>query len=175
MASGREARHAVQCRSLRLGLLGLVDPRPQITHGVAQRGELARGDRSRRLIGARLDLGERVLERGNLSIRRRQLILLRGDLPVRRREPLLGIERILGDQLLQVFDVALQAAGPPVHALLAGTELDARYVLRKGGRRCEWYGRQQNERRTSDLTPAHRRGRAPPSPFFRGRDGVGVR
>jgi hypothetical protein len=65
VASGRGPQHAAHC-SLRLGLLGVVDPRAQIAHGVAQRGELARGDRRRRLVGTGLELGKRILERGNL-------------------------------------------------------------------------------------------------------------
>src|ERR1700722_7268954 len=177
IAGGRGPRWTVRPLFMRPGLLGprllgVVDTRPQIAHGIAQCGELARSYGRRRLIDTGLDLGERVLERGDLSRRRRQLILLRGDLAVRGGEPLLGIERVLGDQLLQIFDVTLQAASAPVHALLTGAELDAGYVLRSRRRRGEWRGRCEAEREAENSSRSGRRW-TPPSPFFRGGGGGG--
>jgi hypothetical protein len=110
-------------RSLRLRLLGVVDARPQVAHGVAQRGELTRSDSRRCLIGTGFDLGERIFQRGDLPVRRRELILLRGDVAVRGGEPLLGVERILRDQLLQVFDRARELNPPVIAGLVPATPM----------------------------------------------------
>ena len=56
------------------------------------------------------------------------------DLPVGGIELLLVVEAELADRLLQEVDIALQAAGPPLHGLFDGADFDAGNVLRIGAR-----------------------------------------
>ena len=69
------------------------------------------------------------------NLERRDLALARGGLAVGRIEPRLRLARLLRQRLLQVFDVALQAARAPLHGFLGGADLESADVLglRGGG------------------------------------------